>query len=205
MVGKADTAAYSYTENKDDYNEVPIMNVAKALLVVLIHRYLGGLLDPFVTLLEVDKLMYFMQEAGEPLHLNYIKATYGFYAENLIQLLREVEGRLIVGYVEGADAAYKPLMLVSGAIQQTSDFLNKHADSRKRFERVGHLIDGFESPYGLDLLSTVHWLMKREVGSHIRDVAPHIQGWNQSKRQFTPRQITIAADRLTAQGWMRVA
>ncbi len=41
------------------------------------HRYLAGLLDPFVTLIEAHKLMYFMQEAGEPLRLNYRKHHYG--------------------------------------------------------------------------------------------------------------------------------
>jgi len=38
------------------------------------HRYLGGLLDPFFTLLEAHELMYFMQEAGQPLQLQYVKA-----------------------------------------------------------------------------------------------------------------------------------
>jgi O-acetyl-ADP-ribose deacetylase (regulator of RNase III) len=47
--------------------EVPSMSPGRAALIVLIHRYLGGLMDPFVTLLEVHQLMYFMQEAGEPL------------------------------------------------------------------------------------------------------------------------------------------
>jgi O-acetyl-ADP-ribose deacetylase (regulator of RNase III) len=47
------------------------MTPGRAALVELINRYLNGLLDPFVTLLEVHKLMYFMQEAGERLKLNY--------------------------------------------------------------------------------------------------------------------------------------
>ena len=47
--------------------DVPKMTQGKAVLVDLMHRYLSGLLDPFVTLLEVHKLMYFMQVAGEPL------------------------------------------------------------------------------------------------------------------------------------------
>ncbi|WP_244406181.1 type II toxin-antitoxin system antitoxin DNA ADP-ribosyl glycohydrolase DarG [Methylocella silvestris] len=57
--------------------DVPNMTAGRAALVVLMHRYLGGLMDPFVTLIEVQKLMYFMQEAGEPLRLNYIKHHYG--------------------------------------------------------------------------------------------------------------------------------
>ena len=40
------------------------MTPARAALVVLMDSYLRGLLDPFVTLLEVHKLMYFMQCAA---------------------------------------------------------------------------------------------------------------------------------------------
>ena len=54
--------------------------------------YLRALLDPFVTLLEVHKLLYFMQESGEPLRLRYLKASYGPYAENLRHVLNEIEG-----------------------------------------------------------------------------------------------------------------
>jgi hypothetical protein len=58
------------------------MTAGRAVLVGLMHRYLGGLLDPFVSLLEVHKLMYFMQSAGEPLKLEFQKGPYGPYAWN---------------------------------------------------------------------------------------------------------------------------
>ena len=45
------------------------MTPGRAVMVELIACYLRGLLDPFVTLLEVQKLMYFVQVAGEPLKL----------------------------------------------------------------------------------------------------------------------------------------
>lgn len=72
-------------------SKVPGMTEGRAALVGLMRRYLGGLLDPFVTLLEVHKLMYFMQEAGQPLRLRYVQAPYGPYAENLRHVLRESE------------------------------------------------------------------------------------------------------------------
>ncbi len=175
---------------------------AEYLAITLIHRYLGGLLDPFVTLLEVHKLMYFMQEAGESLRLKYVKAPYGPYAENLRHVLRAVEGHLIAGYADGGDAPDKPLTLVPGAIQEASAFLDLHADSRERFERVTRLVEGFESPYGLDLLSTVHWVMTQEGVRQLDDVAARIHAWNPRKRQFTNRQINIAAGRLLEQGWI---
>ena len=97
------------------------MTPGRAALVVLMHRYLGGLLDPFVTLLEVHKLMYFMQEAGQPLRLQYAKAPYGPYAENLRHVLHAVEGHLVSGYADGGDAPNKQIELVPGAIVDAND------------------------------------------------------------------------------------
>ena len=84
--------------------EVPNMTSGRAALIILMRRYLRGLLDPVVTLLEVHKLMYFMQEAGQPLQLRYTKAPYGPYAENLRHVLHAVEGHLVSGYANGGDA-----------------------------------------------------------------------------------------------------
>ncbi|OYY65528.1 MAG: Appr-1-p processing protein [Burkholderiales bacterium 28-67-8] len=182
--------------------EVPTMTAGRAALVELIQRYLGGLLDPFVTLLEVHKLMYFMQEAGEPLRLQYVKAPYGPYAENLRHVLRAVEGHLIAGYADGGDAPDKPLSLVPGAVDEAKVFLEQHEISRTRFERVTRLVEGFESPYGLELLATVHWVMSREGALQHESVARHVYAWNQRKRQFTLRQLAIAEERLKSQNWL---
>ena len=182
--------------------EVPTMTAGRAALVELIQRYLDGLLDPFVTLLEVHKLMYFMHAAGEPLRLRFVKARYGPYAENLCHVLNVVEGHLIAGYADGGDAPDKPLSLLPGAVDEARDFLDQHEVSRARFERVTRLVEGFESPYGLELLATVHWVMSREGASQQDSVASHVYAWNHHKRQFTPRQLAIAAQRLKSQNWL---
>jgi O-acetyl-ADP-ribose deacetylase (regulator of RNase III) len=102
------------TEEMVHNREVPTMTAGRAALVGLMSRYLAGLLDPFVTLLEVHKLMYFMQEAGEPLRLKYRKAPYGPYAENLRHVLSAIEGRL-VSVRRWGDTPEKQLILVPGA------------------------------------------------------------------------------------------
>ena len=122
------------------------------------RRYLDGLMDPFVTLLEVHKLMYFMQEAGEPLRLRYERGPYGPYAENLRHVLREIEGYFVSGYANGGDAPDKELTLVPGAVDDAETYLAHHPDTRAHFERVAELVEGFETSFGLELLSTVHWL-----------------------------------------------
>ncbi|HEX3364377.1 type II toxin-antitoxin system antitoxin DNA ADP-ribosyl glycohydrolase DarG [Phenylobacterium sp.] len=182
--------------------DVPSMTAGRAALVVLVHRYLGGLLDPFVTLIELQKLMYFMQEAGQPLRLNYIKHHYGPYADNLRHVLTKVEGHMLSGYHDGGDAPDKLLELVPGAVKDAEAFLASDDGTRTRFDRVGKLVEGFETPFGLELLATVHWVATREGAATPDEVRAKVYAWNDRKRQFTPRQIEIALSALQAKGWI---
>jgi len=183
--------------------DAPKMTSGRAALVVLMNRYLGGLLDPFVTLLEVHKLLYFMQEAGEPLRLRYAKALYGPYAENLRHVLRAVEGHLISGYHDGGDAPDKQLELVPGAVADAEAFLAEDAATRERFNRVGKLVEGFETPFGLELLATVHWVAMREHASSLEEATEKVYEWGDRKRRFSRRQIGIAYEALGSNGWLR--
>jgi hypothetical protein len=177
------------------------MTAGRAALVGLMSRYLGGVMDPFVTLLEVHKLMYFMQEAGEPLRLRYVEAPYGPYAENLRHVLHEIEGYYISGYANDGDAPDKELALVPGAMEDAERFLQHHADTRARFERVAHLVDGFETPFGLELLSTVHWTVRQGEARNEEDLIAGVYAWGDGKRQFSSAQIQLAFDVLKGKGW----
>ena len=192
------------TENKraNRSTEAPEMTAGRAVLVGLMERYLRGGLDPFVTLLEVHKLMYFMQAAGEPLQLRFTQGHYGPYAENLRHLLKSVEGHLVSGYADGGDAPYKELELVPGAIEDARAFLEGEAATRARFERVSDLVDGFESSFGLELLATVHWVVANEQPRTFDDVVERAYAWNERKKQFSRRQLKIAVDVLSRQGWI---
>ena len=185
--------------------EVQNMTAGRAALVVLMHRYLGGLMDPFVTLIEVQKLMYFMQEAGEPLRLQYIKHHYGPYADNLRHVLRSVEGHLVSGYHDGGDAPDKQIELVPGAVKDAEAFLIDRRETVARFDRVGKLVEGFETPFGLELLATVHWVASRENATSAEDAIAKVYEWNERKKRFSPRQIGIALDTLRAKGWLAAA
>ena len=187
-------------------SEVPDMTAGRAVLVGLMDLYLRGLLDPFVTLLEVHKLMYFMQAAGEPLKLRYKKGPYGPYAENLGHVLKAIEGHLISGYADGGDKPDKELELVPGALDDARAFLKKKADTQARFERVSNLIKGFESSFGLELLSTVHWVVDKDKGKDeiqtFNDLVQQAYAWNRRKQQFSRRQIGIAFERLKQKNWL---
>lgn len=185
--------------------EVPKMTPGRAALVVLMHRYLGGLMDPFVTLIEIQKLMYFMQEAGQPLKLNYIKHHYGPYADNLRHVLTTIEGHLVSGYCDGGDAPDKQLELVPGAVGEAEAFLQDDSATKARFDHVGDLVEGFETPFGLELLATVHWVVKNEGAVDANDAVTKVHAWNDRKTRFSPRQIGIAFETLRNKGWLAAA
>jgi O-acetyl-ADP-ribose deacetylase (regulator of RNase III) len=183
--------------------EVPKITNGRAALVALMERYLAGLLDPSVTLLELHKLMYFMQVAGEPLKLKYKQASYGPYAENLRHVLNKIEGHMVAGYADGGDAPDKVLKLVPGAVKDADSFLEDKPNTKTRIGKVSELVEGFESPFGLELLSTVHWVVQEMGAESIDDVISKTYSWSERKKGFSERQISIAYGVLKDQNWLR--
>ena len=181
----------------------PNMTPGRAALVCLAYRYLRGLLDPFVTLLELHKLMYFLQESGEPLRLRYVKAPHGPYAENLSHVLNAIEGHLLTGYVDGGDIPDKQIKILPGAEQEAIAFLSQRTDTSERIERVAQLVNGFETPFGMELLATTYWVAKNEV-STMPEIINHVYDWGTQKQIFNQRQIRLAAERLAKQGWISI-
>jgi hypothetical protein len=146
--------------------------------------------------------MYFMQESGQALKLNYTKGPYGPYAENLRHVLSHIEGHFILGYGDAADDPEKPIEPKAQAVAAAEEFLNNHPKLLARFDRVASLIEGFETPFGMELLSTVHWTAKYE-GARVPDEAEaRVYAWNSRKRMFTPDHIRIAWKTLESEGWL---
>lgn len=182
--------------------KVPQMTVGRAALLGLMRRYLAAVMDPTVTLLEVHKLMYFMQEAGEPLRLNYKKGAYGPYAENLRHVLSYIEGHFISGYGDAEDSPDKSLELKPHASEQAEAFLTEHEITQQRFYRVTNLIKGFETSFGMELLSTVHWVATREEAATASEAVTLVHAWSKRKQMFEPRHIHLAWEQLRFGEWL---
>ena len=180
----------------------PRMTVARALFIKLMDQYAE--LAYRLTLLEIQKLAYFLQEAGEPLRLRYEGGLYGPYAPNLNKVLEMLEGHFIRGYGDSQRPDVE-IELLPGASGVAEEFLRDRTEHQERLDRVSRLISGFETPYGLELLSSVHWVATHadapaaDADSAVRLVA----SWNDRKqRMFLPRHIRVAWERLEEQGWV---
>ena len=180
----------------------PRLTLARALFICLMQRY--RTMAYRLTLLEMQKLAYLLQESGERLRLNYVEGHYGPYAHNLNKVLESLEGHFIRGYGDSQERDVE-IELLADAAEEAVRFISQHEVAGHRLQRVSEVIEGFETPYGMELLASVHW-----VGVHgtpgARDAEAAVQAvhsWTDRKRKmFRPEHIRVAWARLQETGWL---
>lgn len=185
----------------------PPMTLGRAVVLVLMDRYASPLFQEFVSLLEVQKLAYFQQVAGENLKLKFAKGRFGPYADNLRHVLNTMDGHYISGWGDGQNRPRTPLHLLDGAKDAANTFIETYPETSERFGMVTKLVEGFETPYGMELLSTVHWVLRHELGNKpsIDDITLAVKSWTKRKGNlFTKPHIETAYRRLIGNPWTLV-
>lgn len=179
----------------------PRMTPGRAAILKVIETYKA--LDYGLSKIEVQKLAYFLQEAGQELSLDFAKRQFGPYSDNLRHALSTMEGHFIQGVGDGVvNSEIEPL---PGALAEADVFVAqaRHEELLNRVKHVAALIDGFQSPYGMELLATVHWVSTREGAESTEEALAHIGRWNDRKRTLmTAPHVQAAWERLEQQGWL---
>lgn len=186
----------------------PPMTAGRAALVGIIEDYMHqAQSEP--SLIETQKLMYFLQVLGEPLKLQFAARHYGPYADNLRHVLNIVEGHYLTGFGDGTakvtDA--EVIKTVAGVYEHVTRELDKHPDTKARMEQVLKLADGYESAYGMELLATVHWLAaSAPPGTTDEDIVLKVSDWSPRKsRMFTAPHVRSALETLRSHSLLATA
>lgn len=180
------------------------MTRSRALMVLLLDRYRGP--GYRLAKLEVQKLAYFLQEAGEGLKLKFVGHTFGPYADDLNHVFRNMEGHMTRGFGDGsAEASIAPM---PGVVDEAERFIRDDAEAKQRLDRVATLINGFEDPYGLELLATTHWVAKEDPAARadVTAAIAAVHGWSERKRAtFRAEHVAIVWKQLQQQNWLDAA
>lgn len=181
----------------------PDMTPARAAIVKIISIYRE--MEYGLTKIEVQKLAYFLEKAGQPLNLEFVKHSYGPYSDKLRHVLKALDGHYLIGVGDFSGEAQ--IALLPGALSEADEFIRKSdgIELSERVERVGKLIDGYETPYGMELLATVHWVVTQEPNVRTQDEAiVAVHNWNSRKRAILREDhIRMAWQRLDDQEWFR--
>ncbi len=190
-----------------DKTKRPKMTKGRAAVLGLIERYTSTGFGYELSLLEVQKLVYFLTASGEPLNkVVFTKRHYGPYADVLRHVLSCMEGHFITGFADGQNKPEIPIELKQDAAKEALDYLGLHWETKDRFDKVARLIEGFESQYGMELLSTVHWVATQQRESPNTDEEAIIAGvhqWSSRKAKIKPAHISAALSRLKEQDWLK--
>ena len=173
---------------------------ARALLYQVVDRY--WVLGMECSLLEVHKLMWFLQRAIErhrlanPLQLSFTPHYYGTYAPNLRHLLNHLDGSYLLAEKRLPDC--KPLDVIWTNQTKQADVQNFLQTSIPEFlpvlSEVEKVIAGFESPFGLELLSTVDWLVYQEqYPATVEGIKQGMQNW-QAGEIWARRKLDLFND-----------
>jgi O-acetyl-ADP-ribose deacetylase (regulator of RNase III) len=186
----------------------PALTPLRALLVAAVGRYLrqARLLEvrDGISELEIQKLAYFLQVLGSPLRLEFTRGRYGPYSDQLSHVLDDLEGHCLVGFGDRSARVTElvPINPTPGALDEAQAEVARHPDDTGRLAALADLADGFETPYSLELLATVHFAAIQEPPTADPGVlADRVAAWSLRKaRLFTEDHVHLAAGRLAAYG-----
>lgn len=182
----------------------PAMTATLAGLVRLVDAYWPDILG--ITDIEVQKLAYFLGVRRPALGLRYGRGPYGPYCEDLHFVLQRAEGHFLEGYGDRSRRPWepRPLVVLAGAVDEADRVVAVESEMGSDLTAVSQLVDGFEGAWGLELLSTVHWVATEEEPAHDPNEArDRIARWsNRKNRIFPSTDIEDAWSRLGKNGWL---
>ena len=155
--------------------------------------------------LEVQKLVYFLWRSGQDFgSLRFQKHTYGPYAPALRHVLTKMDGAYLRGVGDGTKQS--EITVLGSALDEAEAFLASQSDvqTSSRVSRISKLISGFETPYGMELLATVHWAGSQPpMPIDFEEVFRRVQNWNERKRDLMGRDhVKAAYGHLVGEGWL---
>lgn len=201
------TAQYQNVAKKKGVEK---LTPARALIAELVRRY--WVLGMECSYLEIQKLAWFLERAIEAeglkneLDLRFEAKFYGPYADRLRHLLNSMDGSYLKSHKRIADSGpWDTIWFNDDKREKLAVYLKSEAKAYlPALEKASELIDGFESPYGLELLSTVDWLLVHEhvppePDALLEGVRHWSEGASAAQRKlklFDRPKLELALDRL---------
>jgi len=186
---------------------------ARALIAELVRQYWVPGIE--CTLLEIQKLAWFLERNIErlapdnPLNLQFEANRYGPYANRLEHLLNALDGSYLHCDKRIADAGPTDIIWFDDARKEHVQTYLKGAEAKpyaRALESTSWLIDGFQSPLGMELLSTVDWLISKEgciadldcIKSCLNRWPGGARAAQRKQKLFDDRLLGLALERLSA-------
>lgn len=175
-----------------------VMNGPRATLLKTLSE-LEVRFDGAFDRISLQKIVYFLQVLGVDFKLNFQRNLHGPYSEPLKRAFGALERRgMLSGFFEGDRRTH---VTPAGCAAADDYLVSTHLNVDETVTQIARLIEGYEGPYGLELLASVHWLADNEKHFPIEKVIAELQNWSDHKNNsFDEASIRAAFARLDEDG-----
>jgi O-acetyl-ADP-ribose deacetylase (regulator of RNase III) len=173
---------------------------ARAMLVYVLYEVVRN--GEFVSEFSAEKAAYFLQRFGakEQFKLDFQPNFYGPYSGKVKHVLYYLNGSYITGYSSKDKKPFDELGIMFDGEKEINDYLEQtdNVVYREIANKTKAFLAGFYSAFGLELLSTVDYIMSEKKVKTIEDITRHIESWSSRKKSLfsNPKFIDVAIKKL---------
>jgi O-acetyl-ADP-ribose deacetylase (regulator of RNase III) len=183
---------------KENRNGKVELTPARAMLLYSLFKY--EKFGEYATVFAANKLAYFLQENGENLRLDFTPYVYGPYAQAVEKVLYKLNGKYLQGLEQMTAKPFEALKLNYDRYEEIENFVHSELseNQRERLKDLFKTIRGFESALSLEVLSSVHFVLKEEPEIDKNEASNRIKSWSNRKKTLIKEEyIELAHNRLT--------
>jgi O-acetyl-ADP-ribose deacetylase (regulator of RNase III) len=166
---------------------------ARAMLLSVLYELVRN--GEFVSEFSSEKIAYFLQRFGarEIFKLEFQPDFYGPYSGKVKHVLYYLNGSYIMGYSSKDKKPFEELGLIPDAESEVNEFLNKpeNATHKKTVEKTKSFLTGFYSPFGLELLSTIDFIISEKNAKTSEAITLELENWSDRKKTLFTNQKFI--------------
>lgn len=177
---------------------------ARALLLYVLFDLVRH--GEYVSEFSSEKVCYFLQRFGaeDLFKLKYEPNYYGPYSGKVRYVLNALNGSYIMGYSDMNKKPFESLSLVVDSFDEIETFIERDDNLKDIARKTKAFLDGFYSDFGLELLSSIDYLMRQYGTISVDDIYNHLSQWSHRKGKVFKdhRFIEIARKHLLKSGFV---
>ncbi len=173
---------------------------ARAMLLSVLYELVRN--GEFVSEFSSEKIAYFLQRFGakDSFKLEFQPNFYGPYSGKVKHVLYYLNGSYIMGYSSKDKKPFEELGLIPDAEIEVNEFFDKSENEAYKItvEKTKNFLTGFYSHFGLELLSTIDFIISEKKIYTPEAITTELESWSDRKKTlFTnPKFVQIAINNL---------
>jgi len=166
---------------------------ARAMLLAVFYEMVRN--GEFISEFAAEKAAYFLQSFGakDEFKLHFEPNFYGPYSGKVRHVLNYLNGSYVMGYSSMDKKPFDELSLVMEAEADVEKFLNQPENFKylSIAQKTKKFLKGYYSPFGLELLSTIHFIKSEKNKVNLDDIMKELENWSTRKRTLFANPIFI--------------